>query len=152
MSMSGVVGVFLFKPREGKMTIEMLLGFAVTLGGLGSLIAVLVNIGKTVGWVKDGQSATVVTGLNLLLMAAVFGMGVFKPEFDWKGLDENAGQLATVLATVFGFVWQMISSKLAHSGFKGVPVLGKSYSLDQSRVMQAQAAEYVAEQAQRYEG
>lgn len=133
------------------MTIEMLLGFVVSLGGMGSLIAVLVNIGKTLGWVKDGQAPTVTAGLNLLLMAAVFGLGVFKPEFDWAGLDENAGQLATVLATVFGFVWQMVSSRLAHNAVKGVPALGKSFSLEQ-QVEKAKAEAFQAELSQSYEG
>jgi hypothetical protein len=138
---------FLTYREDNKM--EDLLKLLGSLGGIGALVAALVNIGKTVGWIKDGQAPTFMTGFNLLILILLFALGIFRPQADIAGADQIAGQLAVVLITVFGFVWQLISSRLTHDALKGVPVLGKSYSQAQSSVMKAQASEYLQRTLQR---
>lgn len=119
------------------------------LGGVGALFSVLTNIFKTIGWVKDGQAPRVVIGLNLLGLVALFFLGIFKPDADLPGIDGIAGTIATILAMVFGLVWQMISSKATYGVMKGVPVLGHS----NTEAVEAQKAkQFMDEQARRQEG
>lgn len=105
----------------------LLVGFG-SLTGLSALIAAATNIGKTIGWVKDGSAPAVITGLSLIGLIALFVLNVFRPDIDVQGLDATAGSLATVLLTVFGFVWSMRFAKTAHNTLKGLPVVGKSFS------------------------
>jgi hypothetical protein len=113
---------------------DQFLGEFLALGGIGALIAAVVNILKTSGVVKDGQAPTWVVGLNLLGMASLLFLQVFQPSVDIAGLDVQAGSLATVLITVFGFVWQLISSRLTHTqALSGTPLIGKSYSVDAAK-------------------
>jgi len=125
-----------------------------SLGGVGALIAAIVNVLKTTGLVKDGQAPTWVVGFNLLGMILLFALGIFQPNADIAGMDETAGQLAVVLFTVFGFVWQLISSKVAHSALKGAPVLGKSYANEMSKaeMIKATATAYEHDLLSRQEG
>lgn len=67
-----------------------------SLGGVGALVAALVNVGKTVGLVKDGQAPTVSTGLNLVGLVVVFVLGVVAPE-KIAGVSQYAGQFSEVL-------------------------------------------------------
>lgn len=110
-----------------------------SLGGIGALVAALVNIGKTVGWVKDNQAPTWVTGLNLAGLILVFVLGIFAPDMKIAGVDQFAGQLAIVLVTVFGFVWQILASKLTHSALKGTVLVGKSFTVEATRAKSFQA-------------
>jgi len=112
------------------MSIENLFALFMGLGGIGALVAAVINILKTVGVVKDGQASTVSAGINLVLMAALLILKVYKPEVDIAGLDQQAAMLASALVTIFGFVWQLISAKIAHAALSGVPVIGKSFSGD----------------------
>lgn len=124
-----------------------LMGVFGALGGVGALIAALVNVLKTVGVVKDGQAPTVSTGLNLAGMVLLFAVGVIKPDFDLAGADKFAGDLAFVLVTVVGFVWQLIASRLTHEqALKGIGVIGKSFSGDK-----LQAAEAARNRAYQFE-
>ncbi len=113
------------------------------LGGVGALIAVVVNILKTVGWVKDGQAPTVSTGLNLVGLILLFAVGVLKPDADVTGADRLAGDLAFVLTTVFGFVWQLVSARLTHQmALAGIAVIGKSYTMEKDRAAKDRAYPY----------
>jgi len=121
------------------MSIEGLLQMLVQLGGVGALIAVVVNVLKTTGVVKDGQAGMVSAGLNLLALAALFGVQVWKPETDLVWLDSQAGALATLLTTVFGYIWQIVAAKMTHKALSGTPVVGKSYTLEALAVAVQQA-------------
>ncbi|MEM5774513.1 MAG: hypothetical protein AAGU05_05880, partial [Anaerolineaceae bacterium] len=50
--------------------------------GLAALIAVLINLLKLAGLVKDGDAQTWSAALNLLGMAALFLLKVIRPKFD----------------------------------------------------------------------
>ena len=117
-----------------------------SLAGVGAFISCLVNIGKTVGLVKDGQAQTYVVGLNLLGLVVLFVIGIVKPDANIQGLDAQAGTLASLLMVVFGFVWQLISSKLTHDKvLKGTPLIGTSFTI-QAELAKAKAFHTIIEQ------
>lgn len=100
------------------------------LAGAGALIALVVNVGKTLGVIKDGQAPTASLVLNLAGVAALIALQVFQPGADVAALDGVAGQIASAGVTLFGLFVQLYGSKLGHGVVAGVPVLGKSHSLD----------------------
>lgn len=105
-----------------------------TLTGCGSLIAVIVNVLKLPGWVKDGDAPKVSIGLNIVGLALLFAVGVFRPQADVAGLDEMAGTVATILSMLAGLIWQVASGRLTHIfALKGAPGIGKSYSYEAER-------------------
>ncbi len=111
------------------MDFESLLSLLASLSGLGALIAALVNVLKTAGWVQDGQAGTVSAGLNLAALTMLLALGVLRPEFDLGAADRLAGQLAGVLSTVFAFVWQLGAARWSHRlVLRGLPWVGKSFS------------------------
>jgi hypothetical protein len=100
-----------------------------SLAGAGALITCIVNICKTVGWVKDGQAPVYVVGFNLVGLVALFVVGVIRPDVNIQGLDTQAGQIAGILMLVFGFIWQNFASKFSHDKvLKGTPVIGASFT------------------------
>jgi DNA polymerase/3'-5' exonuclease PolX len=67
--------------RRLEMSIEGLLQMLVQLGGVGALIAVVVNVLKTTGVVKDGQAAW--TRGEPAALAALFGVSGVEAEPTW---------------------------------------------------------------------
>ena len=110
------------------MDIGILVSQLGALAGVGALVAVLVNIGKAAGLVKDGQAQNYSTGINLAALVALFGLKVFAPQVDVANLDATAAQVAQVAITVFGLLAQLYGAKWAHGALAGVPLFGKSYS------------------------
>lgn len=97
--------------------------------GVAALIAVIINVAKTLQWISDGQAQNWSAGLNLIGMALLLMAKVFRPDLDLIELDSQAAQLATALSVVFGYVLQLLSSKFVHQfALKGLPLIGKSYS------------------------
>jgi hypothetical protein len=101
----------------------------VALAGAGALIAVLINIGKALGWIQDGQATTWSTVLNIVGMISLLLLQIFKPGMDITAVDSAAGQIAQMLIILVGLVTQMLSSKGTHLALKGTPLIGKSFSL-----------------------
>lgn len=99
------------------------------LAGVGALVALIVNILKTVGVVKDGDAPTWTTGFNLAGLALLFFLKVFMPQADIGQLDGLAATLAQICVLVLGLVTQLLGSKLAHVSARGTWLIGKSYSL-----------------------
>ena len=114
------------------MSIEQLVTLLLSLGGVGTLVAAIVNALKSAGVVKDGQAQTFVLGFNLLGLVVLFVLGIFAPSTDLSQLDSTAAQVAQLLTIVVGLVVQFGGSKLAHGAFKGIPVIGKSFSVAKS--------------------
>ena len=100
------------------------------LGGFAALIAVVINVLKSFGVVKDGQAGTWATGFNLVGLIALFVTGIVAPDFQVTGLDANMAQIAEILTLVFAFITQNWISKGTHEVFASgsVPLLGTSYS------------------------
>jgi len=109
---------------------EQLISTFLALAGVGSLIAVLVNIGKTVGLVKDGQAPTWSAALNLAGLIALFVLQLLGKSDLVPALDNQAGALASVLTALFAFIWQLIVSLKAHGALKGTRIIGKSFSAE----------------------
>jgi hypothetical protein len=99
-----------------------------TLAGFAGLVAVVINIFKSFGWVQDGQAQSYSAALNLVGMGVLLYLNVFQPQADVKFLDAQAGQIATVLIAVMGYVVQLGGAKLTHIVLKGTPVIGKTNS------------------------
>lgn len=99
------------------------------LAGWGALVAVVINIGKSVGLVKDGVAPKVNLVFNLVGFVALIALGLFAkvtPEY----FDQFAGAIAAMLVAVLGLVTQFASASKTHSTLSdgNVPVIGKSYS------------------------
>ena len=101
------------------------------LAGFGALIAIVINIGKVVGFVKDGTSQNWNVGLNILGMVLLFALQVFRPDMVVKlpGWDAIAASVAQVATLVLGIVTQIGTARLTNFVVKGMPVVGRSYSL-----------------------
>lgn len=121
------------------MGFEGLLAQWLGLAGIAALIAVLINVGKLAGVVKDGQAQTWSAGLNLAGLIALFVLRIFKPDFDIGIIDEQAAALANAAVVIIGYITQLLSSKLAHLAFKNVPMLGTSFSVEASKAKAFQA-------------
>lgn len=104
--------------------VDNVLSLLAGLAGLGSLISVLVNLLKIVGVVKDGTSDRWVQGLNLVAFVAVSIVYFMNFQVDWGQIDS----ILMFLATFFGFVVQMLGSRVTYTNLRGTPVIGHSYS------------------------
>ena len=67
------------------MDIVTVTGQFAALAGFGAVIALLVNIGKALGVVKDGQAQNFSLVLNLAGVAALVALRVFTPDLDVAG-------------------------------------------------------------------
>jgi hypothetical protein len=115
-------------PVAETVDINALLVAAGSLVGWGALIAVFVNIGKTLKFVTDGTAPIWVTGGNLLGMALLFIVKLIKPDLDVGQVDQMAGALSVMLGAILQFITMIASSKLTYMAVKGTPLIGKSYS------------------------
>ena len=112
------------------MDIATLVSQFTALAGVGALIALVVNVLKTFGLVKDGQAPAASLLLNLAGVVALILLKVFKPDMDVAGLDATAAAIASAGVTLFGLFVQLWGSRLAHLAVAGAPVVGKSHSLE----------------------
>lgn len=104
------------------------------LAGFAALIAFVINLGKVVGFVKDGTAEKWSAGLNLVGLIILFSVKIFRPDLDIEGIDQTLLQVANIGTYILGFVLQLGVSKFSNYAVKGVPIIGKSYSLDKSKV------------------
>ena len=65
-----------------------------SIGGLGAFVSVILNVLKSLGVVKDGQTATWIIGLNLLSVVALYAARVSGLEIDIKQEDQALNLLA----------------------------------------------------------
>lgn len=100
------------------------------LGGFAALAAIVINVLKAFGVVKDGTAGTWAAGINLAGLIALFISGIFAPEFDIGVVDQHLAQLAKIFSLIFSYVMQNWVSQGTHKVLsKGqVPVIGKSNS------------------------
>lgn len=99
-----------------------------TLLGFAALIAVLINILKLAGVVKDDTAHIWSAALNLAGLVALFLARFFAPDLDVPGLDQQAAEFANVMTVIVAYISQLLSSKLTHYAIKGVPFFGVSNS------------------------
>lgn len=108
--------------------LDGLIARAGSLFGFGALIALLVNIGKSFGLVRDGQAQNWSAGLNLLLLAGLLALRVYSPSYDIQALDSQVSGLVQIASLAMAWALQMFGSKATHSLARGIPLVGKSYS------------------------
>ena len=111
---------------------EIVLEIALQIGylvGLAALIAALINIGKTIGLVKDGDAGSWSAGLNLVALVVLVALKMFRPDLELEKLDVELGALAQVLGIVLALLSQIKVSASVHNFFVGLelPVVGKSF-------------------------
>ena len=99
-----------------------------SLAGVAAFVAVLINIGKTIGVVKDGSSQQWSLALNVIGFLGFIALGVFTPDISIEGLDQNAATLANILLSLLGLFVQLGVSRGTHNTLKGLPLVGKSFS------------------------
>ena len=102
----------------------------VSLLGVAALVAVVVNILKAFGAVKEGTSAYWASGLGLAAFITVAVLGIFKPDLTLAFLNEAALKIATIMTFVLGFIVQIAAAPLFHKALSSgsIPLLGKKLS------------------------
>lgn len=113
----------------GEMNISDLLVQFLALGGVAALIAVLVNLGKSFGLVSDGTADIWSTGLNLVGLLVLFVLKIVAPNISLPNVDKTAATIAQLLTLVLQLFFQFGVSKVAYASIRGVPVIGKSFTL-----------------------
>ena len=97
--------------------------------GVAALIAMLIDIGKSAGWLQDGVAPKWSAGLNLLGMVILIAFKIFRPMLTIEIIYAQAGIIASVLLVVSGYVLMIITSRQTHQSLAAVPFIGKSFSL-----------------------
>lgn len=103
---------------------EGMVGDLLGLGGVAACITALVNAGKRVGIVKDGQAPAWAFGLNLVGMAGYLALQQLAPDTNLQQLDATAGEFAKIGFIILGLVGQMAVSRGTNAIIKGTPVIG----------------------------
>ena len=106
-----------------------LLTFAGGLLGVGAFGSALVNVGKELGLVKDGQAPTFIAGYNLLVLIALFYFKASGTEIDFVLWDSKFTIFANVVVALGQLVAVMGGSALFYKLTRGAKVIGKSYTL-----------------------
>ena len=96
--------------------------------GFAAVIAVVINLLKLAGVVKDDTAQIWSAALNLAGLAGLLLVKVFQPEVDIPGLDQQAAEFANVMTVMVAYISQLLSSKLTHYAIRGIPFFGVSNS------------------------
>jgi len=112
--------------------LSSLLAQFLALAGVGALVALIINVLKVVGVVKDGDAPTWATGANLVGLVILFLLRVFVPQADIGKLDGLAATIAQIGVLVLGLVTQLLASRATHYAVRGAALVGTSYSLRKS--------------------
>jgi hypothetical protein len=101
-----------------------------SLVGVAALITVITNILKQVGWVQDGTANQWSAGLNLAGILVLVLLKVFRPDLTYDVIDSTAAGIANILLVFSGYILQIIMSGKVQDAIRGIPVIGKSFSVD----------------------
>lgn len=116
---------------------EVVVEFAALLG-FAALLALIINIlkfikikGKPI--IADGEAQKWSLFGNLLGLLALYIFRIFQPDTSVIGIDQVLQEIATVGTYVLSIVGQLWVTKTTNSIVRGLPVIGKSYSLEIER-------------------
>ncbi len=109
---------------------EQITVIVASLVGFSIFVSFLVNVGKFLGVVKDGDSDKWVKGLNLAGVIALYIMVTINPEFDVTPIDNILYEIATVGGALLSYLIMIFGSKLTYIGTKGTPIIGYTFSPD----------------------
>jgi hypothetical protein len=115
------------------MSFDSLLAVFYTLVGVAAFIALITNVLKVVGWVKDGTAPIWAAGFNLVALILLYLGGILKPGFDLAGVDAILGQAAAIGMLLLEFIVQILASRGVHWAVKGLPLIGKSFTTDRAK-------------------
>jgi hypothetical protein len=104
------------------------------LGGVAAAITIVVNILKYFSVIKEEKVAMWVGILQLVGYLALYVTKIFRPDFSPAGIDAVALEIATVATYLLSFLVQFGIGKLTHNIVRGVPVIGKSYTYDATKL------------------
>ncbi len=101
------------------------------LGGFAAIVAIVINVLKAIGVVKDGTAGTWAAGFNLVGLITLYLLKIFAPEVDISGVDAHLSQLAEIFSLIFSYVIQNWVSQGTHKVLSNgnVPVIGTSYNV-----------------------
>lgn len=103
--------------------------------GFAALVSLLVNVGKYFGIVKDDTADKWVAGLNLIGVLALYLAKLFIPDFDPMPINSVMQELALVGTYILSFVGMIFGSRLTYSLTKGLPVVGKSFTTKDVKIL-----------------
>jgi hypothetical protein len=114
------------------------------LASWGALVAMVINLLKGFGVVKDGDAPKWVLGFNVVGLVVFLALGLFKgvtPE----QFDNVAKIVVALLVAVLGFVTQFKGAQFTHETLttSQIPGLGKSFS---GEIWAAKEAQYEAKE------
>ncbi len=99
------------------MQLETILTLVAGLVGWPALWALLVDVLKWAGVVRDGDAGRWAAAGNLIALLVLAGVVNFYPQFDVAAADQQAAEFAKFLALVFGYIVQIVSAKSAHGAY-----------------------------------
>lgn len=108
--------------------LPQLLTSFLALAGFAALTAAVINAGKFIGLIPDGQAPNVSIVLNVVGFAALVILRLFQPDFDVAGTDSVLATIATILTSILALGGQLGFTKIINNGIKGLPVIGYSHS------------------------
>jgi len=103
--------------------------------GFAALIALLVNVAKFFGWIKDGDALYWTSGANFVVIITMYALKLFKPEFDFANIDPIVAEIAAVGTMLFQLISGILASRLTHYAVKGLPVIGKSFTQEREQYL-----------------
>lgn len=111
---------------------DTVLNILIQIGGLigvAAAIAALINVGKTFGLVKDGDAGAWSAALNLVALAVLVALKLYRPDIDLEKVDVQVGAFAQVIGLLLSYIVQIKAAKQVHLELSSahVPVVGKSY-------------------------
>lgn len=118
-------------PAPEQQTTELptgMVGDLLGLGGVAAFITVLINAGKRIGVIKDGQAPAWSFGLNLIGMAAYLALQQLAPGTDVGQIDQSAGEFAKIGFIILGLVGQLAISRGTNAVLRGTPLISYSHS------------------------
>jgi hypothetical protein len=110
------------------MDINSIFSIFAALVGFPALIAAGVNVAKYFKLVGDTQAPKVVFWANIVLFVGV-AVAFFTGNLPLLNqLDTQMGNIAAFMLTFVAFITDLGLAKAYHTGLRGTPVIGKSYS------------------------
>lgn len=95
--------------------VERITIIAASLVGAPACIAILIDVLKWTGAVRDDTSGTWSALINLIVLAVLAVMLRLYPQIDIQSADMQLADLAQVIALALGYIGQVVTSKQVHA-------------------------------------
>lgn len=86
--------------------------------GIASFLSVVINVGKRLEWIKDGDAGKASAIGNLVFFVAFVLAKLFVPQFDFIGFDGVLEGLASIGIGVLAFITQLKTSNFTYNALK----------------------------------